>query len=354
MTTSRHINELLLNKDCVIIPGLGGFVANYKSSFLNPATHTFTPPARRIAFNASLNTNDGLLAHTIATHEGVSYTEALENVQRFVDEIQHRLATGEQVVLEKIGTLRFDAEKRIQFDPLQSENYLLDSFGLSPIHSPAIRREDGTNKLRTLKQDRPRSRRQLWRLAELIPAAAVLALLAFNPKVITTLNSTFAQIIPTETVHYTAAPVHTATAPVRTARPAPETTTVTPGEQPAETVTATETPSATRPAEVEPAAVIPEENVNTRASVAASAPASSAAHSSGSYHVIGGCFRLEENAIKRVNDAELAGFTARIIGKNEKGLYMVSIASSSDQAEISKTLTEVRSTFEAQAWVLSR
>jgi hypothetical protein len=356
LTTSRYISQLLLQKDCVIIPGLGGFVANYKGAFLNPATHTFSPPARRIAFNASLNTNDGLLAHTIARAEQVSYDKALEQVQTYVEELRHRLESGEEVVLEKVGSLRFDADKRIHFDPLLSENYLLDSFGLTPIHSPAIRREQENAQVHNLKKQPERSRRQFWRLAELIPAAAVLALLAFNPKVISTLNATLAQIIPVSGIQYSSVPDYKSTditladsQKEETQTPAiPEVIIAAPDSglsaagqseiSHEETVSAVE---AAEPAKE----VTPVVNSN---------PVKSVLPVAGQMHIIAGCFRQEENAIRRVNDAELAGFSARLIGQNEQGLYMVSIASSSDPGEIAKTLSEVKGTFEPQAWVLAR
>ncbi|MBL0098389.1 MAG: hypothetical protein IPP46_19255 [Bacteroidetes bacterium] len=57
------------------------------------------------------------------------------------------------------------------------------------IHSPAIRREE-TAKVKKLVRKEKKSR-QGWRLMELIPAAAVLALLVFNPRIIQQLNTGF-------------------------------------------------------------------------------------------------------------------------------------------------------------------
>lgn len=51
---AQHIEVLLLENDCVIVPGFGGFVAHYA-----PATHVkeeslFLPPTRTIGFNPQL------------------------------------------------------------------------------------------------------------------------------------------------------------------------------------------------------------------------------------------------------------------------------------------------------------
>ena len=180
-----YISELLYVSDCVIIPGLGGFVANSRSAFLNPAQHTFNPPVRRIAFNASLRTNDGLLANYVSRREGITYGDAVTKIKYFVEDVISRLQSDESVQLEKIGAMNFDSESRIQFEPDTTENYSLDAFGLITIHSPAIKRDSGA-KVKTLKVA---GEKKLWRLLELIPAAAVFALLVFNPKVIQTLNT---------------------------------------------------------------------------------------------------------------------------------------------------------------------
>jgi hypothetical protein len=72
----------------------------------------------------------------------------------------------------------------------------------------------------------------------------------------------------------------------------------------------------------------------------------------GTFHVIGGCFRSEENARKLVEEAELLGYDAALIGVNEKGLHVVSLFSSSDMSDVQTQLTEIRTNFEKGAWVM--
>ncbi len=59
MEISQYIKELLILNDCVIIPEFGGFVANYKPATIE--NNQFFPPAKEIAFNNKLVSNDGLL-----------------------------------------------------------------------------------------------------------------------------------------------------------------------------------------------------------------------------------------------------------------------------------------------------
>ena len=44
------IKELLVLHDCVIFPGLGGFVAQYASSTISDDNLTFNPPFKQILF----------------------------------------------------------------------------------------------------------------------------------------------------------------------------------------------------------------------------------------------------------------------------------------------------------------
>ena len=41
---AKHIEVLLLENDCVIVPGLGGFIAHNRPACLTQTNHTFAPP----------------------------------------------------------------------------------------------------------------------------------------------------------------------------------------------------------------------------------------------------------------------------------------------------------------------
>ena len=61
---SRHIESLLLAHDCVIVPGLGGFVAHYVPARRIAEEQLFLPPSRSVGFNQQLTINDGLLVQS--------------------------------------------------------------------------------------------------------------------------------------------------------------------------------------------------------------------------------------------------------------------------------------------------
>lgn len=345
MRIPLYISELLYVSDCVIIPGLGGFVANSRSAFLNPAQHTFSPPVRRIAFNASLRTNDGLLANYVSRREGITYGDAVTKIKYFVEDVITRLQADELVQFEKIGSLNFDKESRIQFEPDTTENYSLDAFGLTPIHSPAIRRDAGA-KVKPIKVKGEKKSWQAWRLLELIPAAAVFALLVFNPKVIPTLNTGLAQIFPLHeiyhepTVNYSGvkdsdiAPFEKA--PIVEEHVLPSVVDSTPEIVPIQKEELTPVDSThVAPVVKEVEAVV--ENMGRSAQ---------------SFYVVGGCFRSEDNAKNLVAEADLLGYDASIIGQNDQGLYIVSLYSSNKMSDVQAELSSIKVEFEKNAWVL--
>ena len=67
---AQHIEALLLENDCVIIPDFGGFIAHYSPAKIDSDTGQFLPPCRTIGFNAQLILNDGLLTQSYMSVHG--------------------------------------------------------------------------------------------------------------------------------------------------------------------------------------------------------------------------------------------------------------------------------------------
>ena len=129
MELLAYIKELLLLNDCVIIPGFGGFVTNYKPA--NVHQTNFTPPSKAISFNSKLKFNDGLLINHIAEKEGENYLVVSKKVDLLVQELNYRLTDGETVVVDGVGELYFDENERLAFNPVIPENLNLDAYGLT-------------------------------------------------------------------------------------------------------------------------------------------------------------------------------------------------------------------------------
>lgn len=130
-TVVKYISELLHHHDCVIVPGLGGFVANHKPATVQEEKNMFLPPVKEIGFNRSLSHHDGLLGNYIARCEGTSYQSAMLIVEAFVENVRLEIANGRLFDLDTIGTLRGDAIGNLQFSPSTVSSFLPDALGLT-------------------------------------------------------------------------------------------------------------------------------------------------------------------------------------------------------------------------------
>jgi nucleoid DNA-binding protein len=129
-----HISTLLYHHECVIVPGLGGFVADPVPASFDEEKNMFFPPSKEIVFNANLKHNDGLLISHIANIKAVSYEEAGSLVNEFVADVTQKLKSGKRVSLDKVGELSAEHDGTVAFTPDSNENFNTDAFGLSSFH----------------------------------------------------------------------------------------------------------------------------------------------------------------------------------------------------------------------------
>lgn len=330
-----YISELLYTNDCVIIPGLGGFVANARGAFLSPAHHTFAPPAKRIAFNASLRVSDGLLATHLTQALNITYGEAQTMIQQYVDQLLNELHQGNTVTINRVGSLLSDKEKNLQFEPDQQVNYLTSSFGLSLVHSPSIRRDESRkNNVRNIRDKKPKQRnRQSWRLLELVPAAAVLALLFFNPRVVNDLNTGLANINPFNGLsgyrHYE--PIKPRAVKTYT----PVVSNANADTQIVSEITPADTTSVAEPS-------VNADTLYNRVDL------------EGKYLVVGGCFREMDNAVRFKDQAIADGFTADITGTSPGGLHVVALYAGNDYQQALHELSLIRDKYVQTAWLMKK
>ena len=83
----KHIETLLLENDCVIVPGLGGFIAHYHTATFNKEKNEFNPPYRSIGFNPRLTINDGLLAQSYMQAYNTDFSDATRKIANSVEGI---------------------------------------------------------------------------------------------------------------------------------------------------------------------------------------------------------------------------------------------------------------------------
>lgn len=172
MDLSVYIADLLLAHECVVIPGFGGLLANYKSAEIHPIAHTILPPTKAITFNRNLQHNDGLLINRIAKKQNIAFDDAKALLANWVNTSKSLLKSNEVVTLRKIGRWQNDIEGNTQFYPDETENFLKSSFGLRAITvAPIIRSKqiDFTDKFKKETKYTPTpTERKPWKMAALL------------------------------------------------------------------------------------------------------------------------------------------------------------------------------------------
>ncbi|MBR1632105.1 MAG: SPOR domain-containing protein [Paludibacteraceae bacterium] len=130
MNIEQHLQHLLTTHDCVVLPGVGGFLVRREHATIRQ--DMLLPQRAVIAFNAELTHTDGLLASALAADLHTGYRDAARQVEQWTETLNERLTTTGRVTLEHIGTLQRDAAGRLTFTAGFAD-FLPDNYGLSPI-----------------------------------------------------------------------------------------------------------------------------------------------------------------------------------------------------------------------------
>lgn len=129
---ARHLEILLLDNDCVIVPGLGGFVAHHVSARYDDRDATFVPPLRTLGFNPKLRLNDSLLAQSYIEAYDLSYPEAMQRIESEVDEVRQHISNEGSYEMRDIGTLYIsdNGNGSLEFEPCEAGILTPDLYGL--------------------------------------------------------------------------------------------------------------------------------------------------------------------------------------------------------------------------------
>jgi hypothetical protein len=297
MTLTNYINDLLYRYDCVIVPDFGGFVTNAISARVNPFSHTFYPPSKQITFNSHLTNNDGLLANHIASSENISFKKANQKIADTVKSWNFQLQT-ESVVIGKVGSLSLNNEQQITFEPNTVTNYLTETFGMSALSSPVIKRleyiDQGEKLAPVVFQKKSTG------FIKYAAAAAIVftvGFLGWNQHETTQLQEQYAQQqLDVEKK------IQSATFVINNPLP------------------------------------------TIQLNVSKEIPKN--------FHIVAGAFKFPENAERKLKQLKAKGFNAAIIGKNKWGLTQVTYSSHATKTEAYKSLKDIRYNVSEDAWFL--
>ena len=148
--TNTLLPGMLLEYDCVIIPGLGGFVCNERSAWYDEEKEEMVPPSKDVLFNPNLTHNDGLLAQEIIRLTGATLPEAMKIAEEESAHIREMINAGEAVELAKVGRIYKGTDGVLRFVPNAELVRTLRSFGRTRIPLALI--EQATKPTTSLKR----------------------------------------------------------------------------------------------------------------------------------------------------------------------------------------------------------
>ena len=311
MKIELYIAQLLYRYQCVTVPGFGAFLTEIQSAQLNESSNSFSPPKKRIAFNANLKNNDGLLANHIALAEKTSYEYVLSAIQHEVFNWKKALEENDVLSIKNIGEIRLNADKNMIFIPYDQANYLTSSFGLAPFVSPLVKRAIFEKEIQT------------------IAAHTTIAMIPGNTK-----NSNsylkYAAIIVlglgiAGSVGY----------PLYQNQIASETILV-------ETAVQKQVQNKIQQATFFIESPVPAVTLSVKSDKEIKMP----------YHIMAGVYREEKNADKTLRILNRLGYDAKRISPNKNGYYPVIYGSYATFAEAEKAKKEINIKHNPEAWIL--
>jgi cell division septation protein DedD len=326
MQFENLIKDLLYTNDCVVLPGLGGFIAKYKGASLNSNLHTIYPPQKSIGFNPQIKENDGLLVSALCALNNYSFSEGKLALDLWVREQKSALLRGEKLSWKGVGILFQDRLGKIQFIPDSKGNFSIEAFGLEKIILVPVERiveEPLLEEVSVLEKRAAQGSNWIWK------AAAVLALPILGVGI-------FALSHKIESTDWQYASFKLFGTKSRIAEFTPATNRVIPTYSvPDEIVPVENTVT------IEPAVIQTEKT--TVAEI--SKPVKPA-----KYEIIVGAFSVSENANRLVAELKKKGFNASLSSK-KGNLQMVSAASDSNYASIIQALDKIKSEINSSAWL---
>lgn len=345
MILGKYIRELLKEKKRVILAGFGNLEMKAPDEAQSPSGSRIDPPGISVRFDSSFSKDDGLLATSYASGEGLEEDEAQQRVLELIDAIKFALDRGESYTLPETGIFSRDEDGKVRFrvDPawlLEPDQYGLESMDLleleeeQPEEKEAEKEKDTTtptptpepaSKLTPLAPAKPKAKPKKWSVIWII-AFLLIIVLAVLILVPTKENEDGKRSLNLRNRK----PDKEVVDPQVNTPPEEEITTSEQEEGEQEEGETLETPVSTDETEE----VVREDGVNN-------------------YFIIAGSFSKLRNASDLQDQLKLKGFEAEVL-ITENRMYRVSVSSYATKAEAEKALMEIKKKQGLEScWLLS-
>ncbi len=129
---AKMVKEVVMDHDCVTLPGVGSFVAELVPASFADRGYTILPPYRRLYFSPKQG-DDTLLASLYARSNGISEADATRILEDFLSEMKEVLKVKKTLVFSGLGRLRATRENHFFFVADEDLDIYPSGFGLQPI-----------------------------------------------------------------------------------------------------------------------------------------------------------------------------------------------------------------------------
>lgn len=172
---AKHIEILLLDNDCVIVPGFGGFMAHHVDAVYDKDENLYLPPSRTLGFNPQLHINDSLLAQSYVEAYDISYPDAVKRIEAEVSEMRQTISNQGFYELPDIGVIQTNEDGNLEFEPcsagiLTPELYALTSFEFEELRAlPEEKKEDVAPSVNTVAEAAEAAEEENQKQAVVVP-----------------------------------------------------------------------------------------------------------------------------------------------------------------------------------------
>ncbi len=381
-----QINKLLLElvqeHECVVINGFGGLLSHYEPARIDDTKNQIYPPSNSLSFNTLLTKNDGVFAQAFSLKFGITYSQAVQEINRFVFEMSSVTSKNEEFVISGIGIFFKGKEGKIQFKQDVKDNLLLQSYGLSSVKAQVVQHDGISGRIKDEYVSRHASpvinhkiRRYSAAVASSVLILFVFMWSAFNLDKIEShseaLSISFHSLWATEESSDDVSDssitsgdqLETGTVgseikeiiPVELESAIPEYSTFDLDSE----ITYVEEVSAILNSEAselnipDVAAISTEAEHADKTDVDVSREVLNKVPAKKEFVVVAGCFKSTLNANRFVKKLQSEGYEAHLCGHSSSGLNRVAYSSFENRSEALNLLTTIRMDHNAQAWITS-
>jgi hypothetical protein len=142
---ANAISALLYDHHVVIVPGLGAFVCQAEGAKVNVITNQFGKPTATLSFDPQQREDNDLIVDHLMTHDEMDEASARQLVMEFVTDCYAKLKAGDTVNIPEVGELSLNSNQELVFSPVASNDFNGDAFGLEDLQPTPIFKGNQSN-----------------------------------------------------------------------------------------------------------------------------------------------------------------------------------------------------------------